>query len=75
MILFSLDNTETVQEDDLLSKAINSTISESVVVEEEKDCRKVVLTDRSADGKDQRHTVRLRLRDNVKFYTCNFCPR
>ena len=66
---------EAVPEDDLLSKAISSTISDPISVEEEKDSKKVVLTDRSADGKIQKHSVRLRVRDNVKYYSCNTCPR
>ena len=64
--------------DDLLSKAINSTISSSLLVEEDverKDCKKVVLSDRTGDGKVGKHAVKMRVRENVKYYICNFCPR
>ena len=68
-----------VETDDLLSKAINSTISSPLLVEaedvERKDCKKVVLSDRTGDGKVGKHAVRMRVRENVKYYICNFCPR
>ena len=65
--------------DDLLSKAINSTISSPLLVEAEevdrKNCKKVVLSDRTGDGKVGKHAVKMRVRENVKYYICSFCPR
>ena len=64
---------------DLLSKAINSTISSPLLVEAEevdrKNCKKVVLSDRTGDGKVGKHAVKMRVRENVKYYICSFCPR
>ena len=65
--------------DDLLSKAINSTISSPLLVDtedvERKECKKVVLSDRTGDGKVGKHAVKMRVRENIKYYICNFCPR
>ena len=70
---------EVPETDDLLSKAINSTISSPLLVDTEdvdrKDCKKVVLSDRTGDGKVGKHAVKMRVRENVKYYLCNFCPR
>ena len=40
-----------------------------------KDVKKVVLSDRTGDGKVGKHAVKMRVRENVKYYICNFCPR
>ena len=43
--------------------------------EDSKDCKKIVLTDRTAEGKVGSHSVRVRQREGIKYYICNYCPR
>ena len=64
--------------DDLLSKAIQSTITppaddtDPVAVTSD---QVTVMGDRMEDGSVRKHLVRSRVADGVRFYICTFCPR
>ena len=64
---------DSIKPEDLLSKAIHSTISETDPLGST--TSQVVLGDRRADGKIKKHLVKIRTSEGNRYYICNFCSR
>ena len=78
---------ESEEKTDLLSKAIQSAMStgtpQQATSESEETVDKadgdvqghMVLADKKVNGTVRKHLVKTRTRNNIRYYTCNFCTR